>query len=60
MSVSIGSTGPTGYTSSEMSSIVPFAYPATEDDSKISFVEFAVYSHPYPYRVPGLRYLGKT
>jgi len=59
MSVSAGSTGPTGYTSSLISSIVPdVATPVV--DSKISFVEFAVYSHPYPYSEPGLMNRGNT
>src|SRR5258707_6938708 len=59
MSVSCGSTGPTGYTSSEISSAVPVVL-TPEVVSNVSFVLFAVYSHPCPYRVPGFRNRGNT
>src|SRR5260370_14124949 len=59
MSVSCGSTGPTGYTSSEISSAVPVVL-TPEVVSNVSFVLFAVYSHPCPYRDPGFRNRANT
>src|SRR5260370_18986571 len=59
MTVSCGSTGPTGYTSSEISPAVPVVL-TPEVVPNVSFVLFAVYSHPCPYRVPGFRNRGNT